>query len=195
MEASKFTEVGYVGRDAESMVRDLVDSAINMVRTEREDEVYPQAEQRADERLLDLLLPGRRRRRSCDKRRERTEKAERSEDSVFVVSLERAGQAGARRSPPRRSGGSARARSCGQMLADGQLDEREVEIEVAQQGYPMMELIQPPQGIEGTGHQLHRDAAGHAAEAEEAAHGEGAGGAPDPGGRGARRSWSTWTTW
>ena len=39
------------------MVRDLVDSAINMVRTEREDEVYPQAEQRADERLLDLLLP------------------------------------------------------------------------------------------------------------------------------------------
>src|SRR5512141_2161619 len=57
VEASKFTEVGYVGRDAESMVRDLVDSAINMVRTEREDEVYPQAEQRADERLLDLLLP------------------------------------------------------------------------------------------------------------------------------------------
>jgi ATP-dependent HslUV protease ATP-binding subunit HslU len=57
VEASKFTEVGYVGRDAESMVRDLVDSAINMVRSEREDEVYPQAEQRADERLLDLLLP------------------------------------------------------------------------------------------------------------------------------------------
>ena len=57
VEASKFTEVGYVGRDAESMVRDLVDAAINMVRTEREDEVYPQAEERADERLLDLLLP------------------------------------------------------------------------------------------------------------------------------------------
>jgi len=57
VEASKFTEVGYVGRDAESMVRDLVDAAINMVRTEREDEVFPQAEARADERLLDLLLP------------------------------------------------------------------------------------------------------------------------------------------
>src|SRR3954466_8033974 len=57
VEASKFTEVGYVGRDVESMVRDLVDSAINMVRGEREDEIYPQAEQRADERLLDLLLP------------------------------------------------------------------------------------------------------------------------------------------
>src|SRR5881409_820319 len=57
VEASKFTEVGYVGRNAESMVRDLVDAAINMVRTEREDEVYPQAEQKAEERLLDILLP------------------------------------------------------------------------------------------------------------------------------------------
>ena len=46
-----------LGRDAESMVRDLVDAAISMVRTEREDEVYPQAETRAEERLLDILLP------------------------------------------------------------------------------------------------------------------------------------------
>src|SRR5204862_194025 len=51
VEASKFTEVGYVGRDVESMVRELVDVAINMVRTEREDEVYPEAEARAEERL------------------------------------------------------------------------------------------------------------------------------------------------
>ena len=57
VEATKFTEVGYVGRDVESMVRDLVDASINMVRGEREDEVYPTAEQRAEERLLDLLLP------------------------------------------------------------------------------------------------------------------------------------------
>ena len=57
VEASKFTEVGYVGRDVESMVRELVDVSINMVRGEREDEVYPTAEQRAEERLLDLLLP------------------------------------------------------------------------------------------------------------------------------------------
>src|SRR6059036_597704 len=57
VEASKFTEVGYVGRDVESMVRELVDVAINMVRSEREDDVYPQAETRAEERLLDLLLP------------------------------------------------------------------------------------------------------------------------------------------
>ena len=57
VEASKFTEVGYVGRDVESMIRELVDVAINMVRTEREDEVYPDAEARAEERLLDILLP------------------------------------------------------------------------------------------------------------------------------------------
>ena len=57
VEASKFTEVGYVGRDVESMIRDLVDTAINMVRAEREEEVEDQAEEAAEERLLDLLLP------------------------------------------------------------------------------------------------------------------------------------------
>ena len=57
VEASKFTEVGYVGRDVESMVRDLVESAIDMVRTEREKEVEDLAYERVDERLLDLLLP------------------------------------------------------------------------------------------------------------------------------------------
>jgi ATP-dependent HslUV protease ATP-binding subunit HslU len=57
VEASKFTEVGYVGRDAESMVRDLVDVAITMVRGEREDEVFPQAEARAEDRLVEILLP------------------------------------------------------------------------------------------------------------------------------------------
>src|SRR5437868_506734 len=57
VEASKFTEVGYVGRDVESMVRDLVEAAINMVRSEREDEVEELANERVDERLLDLLLP------------------------------------------------------------------------------------------------------------------------------------------
>ncbi|HET8655542.1 MAG TPA: ATP-dependent protease ATPase subunit HslU [Longimicrobiaceae bacterium] len=57
VEASKFTEVGYVGRDVESMIRDLVDFAVNMVRNEREDEVQEVAEQRVEERLLELLLP------------------------------------------------------------------------------------------------------------------------------------------
>jgi ATP-dependent HslUV protease ATP-binding subunit HslU len=57
VEASKFTEVGYVGRDVESMIRDLVDIAIDMVREERLDQVAERAETNAEERLLDLLMP------------------------------------------------------------------------------------------------------------------------------------------
>jgi ATP-dependent HslUV protease ATP-binding subunit HslU len=57
VEASKFTEVGYVGRDVESMIRDLIDVAVNMVREEREAEVEEAAQQQVEERLLDLLLP------------------------------------------------------------------------------------------------------------------------------------------
>src|ERR1700694_1075230 len=57
VEASKFTEVGYVGRDVEAMIRDLVDIAIDMVREERLEEVPDRAEKNAEERLLDLLMP------------------------------------------------------------------------------------------------------------------------------------------
>ncbi|MEP7226155.1 MAG: ATP-dependent protease ATPase subunit HslU [Gemmatimonadales bacterium] len=154
VEASKFTEVGYVGRDAESMVRDLVDSAINLVRTEREDEVYPQAEQRADERLLDLLLPAgpqpmERAEKHAPSGREGAERADKAEgSSVFVVSS--SGQAKPEHVPTAEEERRHRSREkLREMLADGRLDDREVEVEVAQQGYPMMELIQPPQGIEG----------------------------------------------
>ena len=57
VEASKFTEVGYVGRDVESMVRDLVELAVDMVRSEKAEEVQEKAREAAEERLLDLLLP------------------------------------------------------------------------------------------------------------------------------------------
>src|SRR6202051_3293663 len=57
VEASKFTEVGYVGRDVESMIRDLVDISIDMVREERLNEIGERAERNAEERLLDLLMP------------------------------------------------------------------------------------------------------------------------------------------
>ncbi|MBV9033883.1 MAG: ATP-dependent protease ATPase subunit HslU [Acidobacteriaceae bacterium] len=57
VEASKFTEVGYVGRDVESIIRDLVDVAIDMVREERLEQVADRAEQQAEDRLLDLLMP------------------------------------------------------------------------------------------------------------------------------------------
>src|SRR5438105_10320093 len=57
VEASKYTEVGYVGRDVESMVRDLVETSIDMIREDKLDEVADRAEQAAEERVLDLLLP------------------------------------------------------------------------------------------------------------------------------------------
>ena len=57
VEASKFTEVGYVGRDVESMIRDLVDISVNLVRANREHEMQEVAEKRVDDRILDLLLP------------------------------------------------------------------------------------------------------------------------------------------
>src|SRR5436309_12032791 len=57
VEATKYTEVGYYGRDVESMIRDLLDSSINMVRSEMTDEFIPRAEEHVEERLLDHLLP------------------------------------------------------------------------------------------------------------------------------------------
>ena len=135
VEASKFTEVGYVGRDAESMVRDLVDAAINMVRTEREDEVFPQAESRADERLLDLLLPP----------PPATDGT--GTQQVFVVAP--GGGAKAEAPTPEDERRKRSREKLRQLLADGKLDEREVEIEVAPQTFPMLEFMQPPQGMEG----------------------------------------------
>ena len=130
------------------MVRDLVDAAINMVRTEREDEVYPQAEQRAEERLLDLLLPRTAARRR--RRRRRTGAGPGSDGgSVFVVGSERPGEAGGR---GQRRGGAPEPLA-GEAAADagrGRLDDREVEIEVTPQSFPMLEMMQPPQGMEGT---------------------------------------------
>jgi ATP-dependent HslUV protease ATP-binding subunit HslU len=142
VEASKFTEVGYVGRDAESMVRDLVDASINMVRTEREDEVYPQAEQRAEERLLDLLVPP-------APSPARPAETGGKEPTLFVVSSTgEAKQESAAGEDERQRRTREKLRK---MLADGKLDDREVEIEVAQQGgFPMLEFMQPPQGMEGT---------------------------------------------
>ena len=140
VEASKFTEVGYVGRDAESMVRELVDAAISMVRSEREDEVYPQAEQRTEERLLDILLPP----PAAPARSERPEGSGRP--GIFVV-----GPSGQAR-PEQESDDERRSRSrekLRQQLREGKLDDREIEIEVTPQGYPMLDMMQPPQGMEG----------------------------------------------
>ena len=156
VEASKFTEVGYVGRDVESMIRELVDVAINMVRTEREDDVYPTAEQRAEERLLDLLLPL----PPPTPPLPHAPPAAGSGDQggggsgarpLFVVSSKgdvtpKVPEADAEAHERRR-----RTREkLRKQLKDGLLEEREVEIEVQQQSFPMLEMMQPPQGMEGT---------------------------------------------
>src|SRR3989441_2224711 len=153
VEASKFTEVGYVGRDVESMVRELVDVSINMVRSEREDEVYPTAEQRAEERLLDLLLPplpqvppppvggGSGSSGGSEQSSGRPLFVVSSKGDVESKLPEAETEANERR---RRTREKFRAQ-----LKDGQLEERDVEIEVQQQSFPMLEMMQPPQGMEG----------------------------------------------
>jgi ATP-dependent HslUV protease ATP-binding subunit HslU len=111
-----------------------------MVRTEREDDVYPQAEQRADERLLDLLLP--RPLAASPREGEITKPGE----AVFVVSAE--GQA-KREAPPAEGERWQRSREkLRALLSEGKLDDREVDIEVTPQAFPMLELMQPP-GMEG----------------------------------------------
>ena len=154
VEASKFTEVGYVGRDVESMVRELVDVSINMVRSEREDDVYPTAEQRAEERLLDLLLPP----APAPPPQPSPTAGGSSGGSegggsrpLFVVSSKGDVQPKVPEAETEQQERRRRTREkLRQQLKDGQLEERDVEIEVQQQSFPMLEMMQPPQGMEGT---------------------------------------------
>src|SRR5262245_1780550 len=128
VEASRFTEVGYVGRDVESMVRELVDAGITLVRAEREDEVYGEAERRAEERLLDLLLPPV---TPSPVGAPQSAEAER----VFVASPGGAVTPG---SPDEQRRDRSREK-LRKMLKDGQLEDREVEVEVTPQNYPALE--------------------------------------------------------
>jgi ATP-dependent HslUV protease ATP-binding subunit HslU len=153
VEASKFTEVGYVGRDVESMVRELVDVSINMVRTEREDDVLPTAEQRAEERLLDLLLPPVPPPPSGNTPTTGAGSGEQGGGAgrpLFVVSSKGDVQPKVPDAEAESNDRRRRTREkLRQQLKDGQLEEREVEIEVQQQSFPMLEMMQPPQGMEG----------------------------------------------
>src|SRR6267378_1900931 len=154
VEASKFTEVGYVGRDVESMIRELVDMSINMVRSEREDDVYPTAEQRAEERLLDLLLPplpsppaGTSSSQGAGSGEPGAGAAGRP---LFVVSSK--GDVESKLPEAETEANDRRKRTREKLraqLKEGQLEERDVEIEVQQQNFPMLEMMQPPQGMEG----------------------------------------------
>ena len=151
VEASKFTEVGYVGRDVESMVRDLVESAIDMVRSEREGEVDDLAHERVDERILDLLLPtpNEARTKSGGLTPNPQPPTPGSGENVFVVSptgdVLQESETEAAQQRYQRTRDKLR-----QLLRDGQLEQREVEIEVTQSAQ-VFEMLTPqgaPEGME-----------------------------------------------
>ena len=124
VEASKFTEVGYVGRDVESMIRDLVEIAIEMIREEKLEDVADKAELNAEERLLDLLLPP---------------TTPRPAETGGGLVLE--GTTGA---PESQSRTREKLR---QQLREGKLDDRQVEIETRERNFPSFEIISN-QGVE-----------------------------------------------
>jgi ATP-dependent HslUV protease ATP-binding subunit HslU len=122
VEASKFTEVGYVGRDVESMVRDLVEIAIDMVREEKLEEVAEKAELNAEERLLDLLLPP-------------TPPQHQPPTGFALPAAEDSDSTSRTREKLR------------QQLREGKLDERMVELDVRERSMPAFEIISN-QGVE-----------------------------------------------
>jgi ATP-dependent HslUV protease ATP-binding subunit HslU len=124
VEASKFTEVGYVGRDVESMIRDLVEIAIDMVREEKLEDISDKAELNAEERLLDLLLP--------------TVPARSGDGGSSSVVIEGSTLAES----------SSRTREkLRQQLREGKLDDRLVELEVREKSFPAFEIVSN-QGVE-----------------------------------------------
>ncbi len=125
VEATKFTEVGYVGRDVESIIRDLVDIAMNMVREEKKRAVEPRAREQAMERLLDILIPA-----------HPSRSAATAEDLDFAESPEAKHQ---------RTREKFR-----QKLLNGELDDRVVEIDMPSETMPMMQIFSPV-GIEEMG--------------------------------------------
>jgi ATP-dependent HslUV protease ATP-binding subunit HslU len=116
VEASKFTEVGYVGRDVESMIRDLVEISANMVKTEKASEVQQKARDLAEERILDILVPPIRRPRVMEVEGEPVSPEEENEKT------------------------RTRFR---QMLRSGELDQRQVEIDIPAPQIPLMQVMGP----------------------------------------------------
>lgn len=121
IEASKFTEVGYVGRDVESMIRDLMELAVSMVRTEEMEAVKMRAEEITEEKLLDILLPPKRQAESRESASDQTEN--------LRAALEESEQADSTREKLRR------------LLRKGALDDRYVDLEVPDRNVPMVEIF------------------------------------------------------
>ncbi len=131
VEASKFTEVGYVGRDVESIIRDLTDLAVSTVKAEWNEKVQIKAEEAAKERLLDLLFP----KIKIDKNRQQS-----MEDASFKDIQKETPEERQQRTREKLK----------QQLNDGKLENRMVEIEVASDSFPMLQIFSPV-GIEEMG--------------------------------------------
>lgn len=131
VEASKFTEVGYVGRDVESMVRDLVELAVSMVKSEEQENVKPKAAEIAEERILDILLP--------PKPAERKVEDLVSDRHIEMHEVEQFPQSDTTREKMRR------------LLHEGKLDNRYVDLEIQEsRSGPMIEVF-TSSGIEDMG--------------------------------------------
>lgn len=121
VEASKFTEVGYVGRDVESMIRDLLEIGISLVRESENESLRQKAEDQAEERLLDILLPVRNPRKM--RRPQLAPNPESNEEEIDVAQRTR--------------------EKFRRMLRNGKLDDREVEIETQVSAIPVVEVFSP----------------------------------------------------
>jgi ATP-dependent HslUV protease ATP-binding subunit HslU len=121
VEASKFTEVGYVGRDVESMIRDLMEIGINMVKEDEYEALRPKAEELAEERLLDIFLPVRQPRKL--RRNPPTSLSKDNDGELEVAQRTR--------------------EKFRKMLKNGKLDDREVEIETQINSLPVVEIFSP----------------------------------------------------
>jgi len=152
VEASKFTEVGYVGRDVESMVRDLVESAIDMVRSERETEVEDLAHERVDERLLDLLLPppvttvtGAGTATTSGAKSEPAAEApstsSAADDALGVFLVSPTGAVTKETHDPAAERYQRTREKLKQLMLDGKLEDREVEVEVTPPTSPMFDVL------------------------------------------------------
>ncbi len=139
VEASKFTEVGYVGRDVDSMIRDLTDIAVNMVEKEHREEVQDRARELAEERILDILIP------PDDDTQSRAGDGASDEPGFTVSDTDDAEAEGEQTSLRARTREKFRDK-----LERGDLDDREIEIEVTSDSQSMMQMF-GPMGMEEMG--------------------------------------------
>ena len=152
VEASKYTEIGYVGRDVESMIRDLTETAISRVKAEQTEAVEEKAQESTEERLLDCIFPVPRslQRRSRLKEEDALEEPEEEDDGVLQLPFDLGPDVGAEAEEAREKERERYLKTrekFREWLRDGRLEEKPVEINVRHQSMPFVEIFSPG-GIE-----------------------------------------------